>query len=73
MQDAQTAAAIANEVIDALGGTSAVAALCDVTTGAVSQWRTAGIPKQQWRYLSVAKRKVIQGRKWPGTFHQQAA
>lgn len=37
----------ANKIIDELGGTSAVAELCGLTTGAISQWRTSknGIPK----------------------------
>jgi hypothetical protein len=34
-----------SKIIDSLGGTSKVADLCDITTGAVSQWRTNGIPK----------------------------
>lgn len=36
-----------NKIIDGMGGTSAVADLCNLTTGAVSQWRTSknGIPK----------------------------
>lgn len=36
-----------DEIIDSLGGTVAVANLCGITTGAVSQWRTSknGIPK----------------------------
>jgi len=34
-----------NEIIDALGGTGEVARLCQITTGAVSQWREKGIPK----------------------------
>lgn len=34
-----------SELIDRLGGTAKVAQLCDLTSGAVSQWRTNGIPK----------------------------
>lgn len=34
-----------NTIIDSLGGTSAVAELCEISTGAVSQWRQKGIPK----------------------------
>ena len=42
-----------NHIIDALGGTSAVAEMCDLTTGAVSQWRTSehGIPKAWLMYF----------------------
>ena len=35
----------ANRIIDALGGTSAVAKLCEVNSQAVSQWRRNGIPR----------------------------
>lgn len=42
----------ASEIIDALGGTSAVAELCDLTTGAISQWRYNGIPKPWAKYLN---------------------
>lgn len=35
----------ANRIIDAMGGTSAVADLFDITTGGVSQWRDDGIPE----------------------------
>jgi hypothetical protein len=34
-----------NTIIDALGGTNTVAALCEITPGAVSQWRNSQIPK----------------------------
>jgi len=34
----------ANRIIDAMGGTSAVAELFGITTGGVSQWRDDGIP-----------------------------
>jgi len=45
----------ANEIIDAIGGTCAVAELCNVTTGAVSQWRTSGIPAARLMYLKVVR------------------
>lgn len=44
----------ANRIIDALGGTSAVADKCEVTTGAVAQWRTNGIPKARLMFLRLA-------------------
>ncbi|GGX53139.1 Cro/CI family transcriptional regulator [Undibacterium squillarum] len=59
-----------NHIIDRLGGTKNTAELCDVTQGAVSQWRTKGIPKAQLRYLMLlrpeifvkdAKQKSVQG------------
>jgi len=34
----------ANRIIDAMGGTGAVAELFSITTGGVSQWRDDGIP-----------------------------
>lgn len=34
----------ASRIIDAMGGTSAVAEIFSITTGAVSQWRDDGIP-----------------------------
>jgi hypothetical protein len=49
----------ANEIIDALGGTSKVAELCEVTTGAVSQWRTDGIPNARLMFLKLARPDVF--------------
>jgi hypothetical protein len=49
----------ANTVIDALGGTTKVAELCDLTTGAVSQWRTNGIPKTTLKFLRLSRPKVF--------------
>lgn len=43
----------ANTIIDALGGTSKVAEKCDLTVGAISQWRTNGIPKPWKKYLTA--------------------
>lgn len=40
-----------SEIIDAFGGTAAVARLCEISDGAVSQWRRNGIPKAQLRFL----------------------
>lgn len=40
----------ADEVIDGLGGTSAVAKLCGLTNSAVSQWRNNGIPRA-WKMV----------------------
>ena len=41
-----------SEIIDACGGTTSVAKLCDLTTGAISQWRTNGIPKPWRKFLA---------------------
>lgn len=50
----------ANQIIDALGGTSEVARLCELTTGAVSQWRTGEVPKPWLKYLRLARPEVFQ-------------
>lgn len=50
---------LAAAVIEALGGTGAAAQLCDVTPGAVSQWRLNGIPKSQLRFLRLARPEVF--------------
>lgn len=39
-----------SELIDALGGTSKVSTVAEVTAAAVSQWRKNGMPKA-WRKL----------------------
>jgi hypothetical protein len=43
-------------LIEALGGTVATAQLCQVTSQAVSQWRTAGIPKPRRMYLELLRK-----------------
>jgi len=48
-----------DEIIDALGGTSAVAELSDVSDSAVSQWRKNGIPKLQLKLLMLARPSVF--------------
>lgn len=45
----------ANEIIDRLDGTGAVAKLCETSAGAVSQWRKAGIPKARLMYLKAIR------------------
>ena len=44
-----------NQIIDALGGTVEVARLCEVTKGAVSQWRENGIPAARLMYLRLLR------------------
>lgn len=44
-----------NYIIDSFGGTSAVATLCEVTTGAVAQWRNDGIPRARLMYLRLLR------------------
>jgi len=43
-----------NIVIDRLGGTTAVAKICDVKPPSVHEWRSAGIPKARLQYLRLA-------------------
>lgn len=40
-------------LIDALGGTTKVAELCDVKPPSVSEWKWRGIPKAQKNYLRL--------------------
>lgn len=48
-----------NEIINQLGGTKAVADLCHVTKGAVSQWRIEGIPSARLMYLKILRPDVF--------------
>jgi hypothetical protein len=52
-----------SRLIDALGGTGAVAKLCDVLPSAVSQWRTDGIPRARLMYLRVVRPDVFKASK----------
>jgi hypothetical protein len=47
-----------SELIDALGGTCEVAALCGITPEAVSQWRRNGMPKAWRKYLALLKPRI---------------
>lgn len=49
----------ASEIIDALGGTSAVAKMCDIKPPSVSEWRKAGIPRPWMKFLENKHRKVF--------------
>ena len=44
-----------NAAIDALGGTNAVAKICNVKPPSVSQWRTDGIPEARLMYLRLLR------------------
>lgn len=46
---------IACLIIDGLDGTVAVADLCEIDPGAVSQWRKNGIPKARIKFLRLAR------------------
>lgn len=49
----------ANEIIDKLGGTTAVAELCKVKPPSVSEWRINGIPEARLMYLQLLKPEVF--------------
>lgn len=49
----------ANKIIDGLGGTNAVAELCQVTPQAVSQWRDDGIPPARLMFLRLARPDIF--------------
>jgi DNA-binding transcriptional regulator YdaS (Cro superfamily) len=48
-----------SQLIDAAGGTKAVAALCAVSQSAVTQWRDKGIPPARRMYLALKVPKVF--------------
>lgn len=48
-----------SKIIDDLGGTAKVAALCEVSMAAVSQWRESGIPKARLMFLQVVRPDVF--------------
>ncbi len=58
-------------IIDRLGGTVETAQLCELTKGAVSQWRTNGIPKPWLKFLRAARPDVFTSE--PGPASQEAA
>ena len=45
----------ANQTIDRLGGTKAVAELCNLHISSVSQWRKRGIPPGWKRFLATVQ------------------
>lgn len=49
----------ANQIIDALGGTNAVARLCECQPASVSGWRKDGIPKPRMLYLKAVRPEVF--------------
>lgn len=50
----------ASTIIDRLGGTTAVAKLCDVKPPSVHQWRADGIPKYRIQFLRLARPDVFE-------------
>jgi hypothetical protein len=45
----------ANRIIDAMGGTVAVCEEFGITSGAVSQWRTEGIPASRMHSIRLLR------------------
>lgn len=52
---------IANTIIDRLGGTTAVAKLCECQPPSVHQWRIDGIPKYRVQFLRLARPEAFDG------------
>lgn len=53
----------ASSLIDALGGTSEVARLCEVQPPSVSEWRQKGIPRARLKYLRLLRPDVFASNK----------
>lgn len=49
-----------NQIIDKLGGTAAVARLCEIEPASVSEWRREGIPKARLMFLRLAHPEVFE-------------
>lgn len=55
-----------SEIIDELGGTAAVARLCEVSMPSVSEWRRKGIPRARLQFLRIARPDVFKAPPKPG-------
>lgn len=53
----------ANEIIDALGGTCAMADIFSIAPPSVTKWRTMGIPFDKFMYLELRYRKLLKSLK----------
>lgn len=51
----------ATQVIEALGGTAAVARICEVSMPSVSDWKKDGIPPARMMFLRAVRRKDLAG------------
>jgi DNA-binding transcriptional regulator YdaS (Cro superfamily) len=51
-----------NEIIDLLGGTFAVAKMCQISPPSVSQWRNNGLPGDKLVLLAAELEKKSNGR-----------
>lgn len=50
-----------SQIIDAFGGTTKVAALCQIRTPSVSEWKRTGIPKARLLYLKLLRPDLFPG------------
>jgi hypothetical protein len=48
-----------SQIIDALGGTSETARLCEVQPASVSEWRKYGIPKARLMFIRLARPEIF--------------
>lgn len=48
-----------SEIIDRLGGTAAVARICDIKPPSVSGWRENGIPQARRQFLELLRPDVF--------------
>jgi len=60
-----------SKIIDELGGTVAVARLCEVEPPSVSEWRRVGIPRARMMFLKLARPELL--RKFPELIEKDAA
>lgn len=51
-----------SQIIDALGGTSETARLCEVQPASVSEWRKTGIPKARLMFIRLARPELFKAR-----------
>ena len=59
MNELNTKQTEANRIIDAMGGTSKVSELFGISTGAVSQWRTDGIPDSRLFSIKLLRKDLF--------------
>ena len=64
-------ATFADRVIDALGGTSAVAKRIGAPTSTVHSWRKIGIPSSRFEHLKLLAQ--VEGVELPGDAEERAA
>jgi hypothetical protein len=50
-----------SQIIDRLGGTAAVARMCNVKQPSVSEWRARGIPQARRQYLELLHPEAFLG------------